>query len=95
MTSSPSGTCSTLARKAVSKTQGISREAYNADENLHLAVIHLIQTIGEAARQVRGRRVLPRSCRTTAPGGTSPASLPPAILLMIGAGAGLRTRTGR
>ena len=41
-----------LARKAVSKTQGISRETYDADENLRLAVIHLIQTIGEAARQV-------------------------------------------
>jgi uncharacterized protein with HEPN domain len=40
------------ARKAVSKTQGISRETYDADENLRLAVIHLIQTIGEAARQV-------------------------------------------
>ena len=41
-----------MARKAVSKTQGISRETYAADENLRLAVIHLIQTIGEAARQV-------------------------------------------
>jgi uncharacterized protein with HEPN domain len=41
-----------IARKAVSKTQRVSREAYDADENLRLAVIHLIQTIGEAARQV-------------------------------------------
>ena len=41
-----------MARKAVSKTQGISRERYDADENLRLAVVHLIQTIGEAARQV-------------------------------------------
>ena len=41
-----------MARKAVSKTQGISRETYDADETLRLAVIHLIQTIGEAARQV-------------------------------------------
>ena len=41
-----------MARKAVGKTQGISREAYDADENLRLALIHLIQTIGEAARQV-------------------------------------------
>ena len=41
-----------MARKAVTKTQGISRETYDADENLRLAVIHLIQTIGEAARQV-------------------------------------------
>ena len=41
-----------MARKAVGKTQGISREAYDADENLRLALIHLIQTIGEAARRV-------------------------------------------
>jgi uncharacterized protein with HEPN domain len=41
-----------MARKAVSKTRGISRETYDADENLRLALIHLIQTIGEAARQV-------------------------------------------
>src|SRR5260370_9775930 len=41
-----------MARKAVSKTQGISRAAYDADENLRLALIHLIQTIGEAGRQV-------------------------------------------
>ncbi|SRR6266536_2584927 len=40
------------ARKAVSKTHGISRETYDADENLRLAPIHLIQIIGEAARQV-------------------------------------------
>ena len=39
-----------MARKAVSKTQGISRETYDADENLRFALIHLIQTIGEAAR---------------------------------------------
>lgn len=41
-----------MARKAVGKTQGLSREAYDADENLRLALIHLIQVIGEAARQV-------------------------------------------
>ena len=41
-----------MARKAVSKTHHISRETYDADENLRLALIHLIQTIGEAARQV-------------------------------------------
>jgi uncharacterized protein with HEPN domain len=41
-----------MARKAVSKTQSISRETYDADENLRLALIHLIQTVGEAARQV-------------------------------------------
>src|SRR2546425_9461556 len=41
-----------MARKAVSKTQGISRETTMPDENLRFALIHLIQTIGEAARQV-------------------------------------------
>ena len=41
-----------MARKAVSKTQGLSRAAYDADENLRLALIHLIQVVGEAARQV-------------------------------------------
>ena len=41
-----------MARKAFGKTQGISRDAYDADENLRLALIHLIQTIGEAARRV-------------------------------------------
>ncbi len=40
------------ARKAVGKTQGLSRQAYDADENLRLALIHLIQVIGEAGRQV-------------------------------------------
>jgi len=38
-----------MAKKAVSKTQNISRETFDADENLRLALIHLIQTIGEAA----------------------------------------------
>ena len=41
-----------MARKAMSKTQGISRETYDADENLRFALIHLIHTVGEAARQV-------------------------------------------
>jgi uncharacterized protein with HEPN domain len=41
-----------MARKAVSKTRSLSREAYDADENLRLALTHLIQVIGEAARQV-------------------------------------------
>jgi uncharacterized protein with HEPN domain len=41
-----------MARKAVSKTQGISRETFDADENLRLALTHLIQIIGEAGRHV-------------------------------------------
>ena len=40
------------ARKAVSKTRGLSRQAYDDDENLRLALTHLVQVIGEAARQV-------------------------------------------
>lgn len=35
-----------MARKAVSKTQGLSREAYDTDENLRLALTHLVQVIG-------------------------------------------------
>lgn len=41
-----------MARKAVIKTQTICREDYDADENLRLALIHLIQVIGEAGRRV-------------------------------------------
>ena len=40
------------ARKASAKAVGLSREAYDADENLRLALTHLVQVIGEAARQV-------------------------------------------
>jgi uncharacterized protein with HEPN domain len=41
-----------LAEKIVQKIQGVDRAAYDADENLRLALTHLIQTIGEAARRV-------------------------------------------
>lgn len=41
-----------MARKATSKVSSISRENYDADENLRLALTHLIQTIGEAGRRV-------------------------------------------
>ena len=41
-----------MARKAVAKVQDRPRETYDADENLRLALIHLVQVIGEAARQV-------------------------------------------
>ena len=41
-----------MAKKAISKTQSLSRGAYDADENLRLALTHLIQIIGEAGRQV-------------------------------------------
>ncbi|MCR4406797.1 MAG: DUF86 domain-containing protein [Anaerolineae bacterium] len=41
-----------MARKALGKTQGISRDVYDSDENLRLALAHLVQVIGEAARRV-------------------------------------------
>lgn len=40
------------ARLAVSKVTGITRSDYDVDENLRLALTHLIQTLGEAARKV-------------------------------------------
>ena len=39
-------------RKAAGKVQGIGREDYDSDENLRLALAHLVQVIGEAARRV-------------------------------------------
>lgn len=41
-----------MARKAVEKTTGLTRDAYDRDENLRLALTHLVQVIGEAARNV-------------------------------------------
>lgn len=41
-----------MARKAVEKTAGTSRAVYDNDENLRLALTHLVQVIGEAARRV-------------------------------------------
>lgn len=41
-----------MARKAADKVRDVPRDAYNADENLRLALIHLVQVIGEGARQV-------------------------------------------
>src|SRR5712671_2761291 len=41
-----------MAKKAVSKTHRLSRGGYDADENLRLALMHLIQVIGEAGRHV-------------------------------------------
>jgi uncharacterized protein with HEPN domain len=40
------------ARKAVGKARGRSRTEYDGDENLRLALAHLVQVIGEAARRV-------------------------------------------
>ena len=38
--------------KVVAKTERITREEFDRDENLRLALAHLLQTIGEAARRV-------------------------------------------
>jgi uncharacterized protein with HEPN domain len=50
------------ARKICDKVQGIDRDIYDGDENLRLALAHLVQVIGEAAR-----RVSPQTC-TAHPG---------------------------
>lgn len=41
-----------VARKVASKVSGLRREDFDQDENLRLALAHLLQTIGEAARRV-------------------------------------------
>ena len=41
-----------MAQKAVSKVRELPRGDYDADENLRLALTHLVQVIGEAARKV-------------------------------------------
>jgi uncharacterized protein with HEPN domain len=40
------------ARKASDKVRGISRADYDEDETLRLALAHLVQILGEAARHV-------------------------------------------
>jgi len=40
------------AFKAVGKVHGRTRADFDADENLRLALTHLVQVIGEAARRV-------------------------------------------
>ena len=41
-----------LAINATHKVRGIGRADYDEDDNLRLALTHLVQTIGEAARRV-------------------------------------------
>ncbi len=41
-----------LSRKIAAKIAGVPREKFDEDENLRLALAHLLQTIGEAARRV-------------------------------------------
>jgi uncharacterized protein with HEPN domain len=40
------------AEKAARKAKGITREDFDRDENLQLAIVYLIQTLGESARRV-------------------------------------------
>ena len=41
-----------MAKKATAKLQALTRSEYDEDENLRLALAHLVQVIGEAARRV-------------------------------------------
>ena len=41
-----------MARKAISLVRGKSRNDYERDETLSLAVTHILQVIGEAARKI-------------------------------------------
>ncbi len=49
------------SHKIMAKVQGLSKQDYDADENLRLALVHLVQIIGEAARHVSDttRKALP------------------------------------
>ena len=40
------------ARKALGKVAGKTREQFDQDEDLRIVLVHLIQTVGEAARRV-------------------------------------------
>ena len=39
-------------RKAISRTEGRTREQFDSDEDIQIILTHLIQVLGEAARQV-------------------------------------------
>lgn len=41
-----------MARKAVAKTTGVTRDIYDRDEHLRLALTHRVQVVGEAGRHV-------------------------------------------
>ncbi len=41
-----------LSRKAVARTKNLSRIEYDRNEDLRLALAHMIQVLGEAARRV-------------------------------------------
>jgi hypothetical protein len=44
-----------MARKAVGKVRDLPRDAYNADENLRLALLHLVQQNEQCAQIVSSR----------------------------------------
>ena len=50
-----------MAQKIAARTAGLTREAFDGNEDLRLALAHLIQVIGEAARCVSedGRKRCP------------------------------------
>jgi uncharacterized protein with HEPN domain len=41
-----------MARNAIGKAAGLTHDSYEMDENLPLALTHLVQVIGEAGRNV-------------------------------------------
>lgn len=41
-----------LSRKVAARVASANRERFDSDENLRLALAHLLQTIGEAARRI-------------------------------------------
>jgi uncharacterized protein with HEPN domain len=41
-----------ISRRIAAKTSGLTRAQFDANEDLQLALVHLIQTVGEAARLV-------------------------------------------
>ena len=46
------GICLILHARFNQRYRTVNRRAYNADENLRLALVHLVQVLGEAARRV-------------------------------------------
>ncbi|HKO01305.1 MAG TPA: HepT-like ribonuclease domain-containing protein [Thermoanaerobaculia bacterium] len=57
----PLGDMYDYARRVAAKVEGVTREAFDADDDRQLAITYLLQTIGEAARRVsaEGRAMHP------------------------------------
>ena len=51
-----------VARKILERARRLSRESYDSDEDVRLALTHLVQTLGEASRRV------PETIRASHPG---------------------------